>query len=130
MSSSKQSRRDAKELFKLCVASGQLDESRARQVVSQVLAGKPRGYMAVLKHFQRLLKLEVQRRTARVETATALTSDLQSAIQGNLTQSYGAGLAFEFAENAGLIGGMRVRVGSDVYDGSIRGRLDALRDSF
>lgn len=130
MSSSKQSRRDAKELFKLCVASGQLDEGRARQVVAQVLAGKPRGYMAVLKHFQRLLKLEIQRRTARVETATALTPDLQSVIQGNLTKSYGAGLAFEYAANAGLIGGMRVRVGSDVYDGSIRGRLDALRDSF
>ena len=130
MSSSKQARRDAKDLFKLCVVNGQLDEGRVRQTVSQVIAGKPRGYMAVLKHFQRLLKLEVQRRTARVETATTLAPDLQSAIQGNLTKTYGAGLAFDFAQNAGLIGGMRVRVGSDVYDGSIRGRLDALRDSF
>jgi F-type H+-transporting ATPase subunit delta len=130
MSSSKQARRDAKDLFKLCVLNGQLDEGRVRQIVTQVIAGKPRGYMAVLKHFQRLLKLEVQRRTARVETATALAPDLQSAIQGNLTKVHGAGLAFDFVQNASLIGGMRVRVGSDVYDGSIRGRLDALRDSF
>ena len=130
MSSSKQARRDAKDLFKLCVVNGQLDEGRVRQTVTQVIAGKPRGYMAVLKHFQRLLKLEIQRRTARVETATALAPELQSAIQGNLTKAYGAGLTFDFAQNAGLIGGMRVRVGSDVYDGSIRGRLDALRDSF
>ena len=130
MSSSKQTRQDAKGLFKFCVVNGQLDEGRVRQTVTQVLAGKPRGYMAVLKHFQRLLKLEIQRRTARVETATALAPELQSAIQGNLTKAYGAGLAFDFTQNAGLIGGMRVRVGSDVYDGSIRGRLDALRDSF
>ncbi len=130
MSSSKQARRDGKELFQLCFVNGQLDEARARQVVSQVLAGKPRGYMAMLKHFQRLVKLEVQRRTARVESATDLSPDLQSAVRTKLAGVYGPGLSFEFAANAALIGGMRVRVGSDVYDGSIRGRLDALRDSF
>jgi F-type H+-transporting ATPase subunit delta len=130
MSSSKQARRDGKALFQLCLVNGQLDEARARQVVAQMLASKPRGYMAALKHFQRLLKLEVQRRTARVETATDLAPALQSGIQAKLSQLYGAGLNFEFAANPALIGGMRVRVGSDVYDGSIRGRLDALRESF
>ena len=67
MSSSKQARREGKELFQLCFVNGQLDEARARQVVSQVLAGKPRGYMATLKHFQRLVKLEVQRGERFVE---------------------------------------------------------------
>lgn len=130
MSSSKLARREGKELFQFCLVNGQLDEARARQVVSQVLAGKPRGYMAVLKHFQRLVKLELERRTARVESAMGLSPDLQAAVQNRLGGVYGAGLSFSFAENPALIGGMRVRVGSDVYDGSIRGRLDALRDSF
>lgn len=130
MSSSKQARRDGKELYQLCLVNGQLDEARTRQVVSQVLAGKPRGYMATLKHFQRLVKLEVQRRTARVESATDLSPDLKSAVQSKLAGVYGSGLSFEFAANTALVGGMRVRVGSDVFDGSIRGRLDALRDSF
>jgi len=101
-----------------------------RQIVTQVLAAKPRGYLVILKHFQRLLQIEVQRRTALVESAAALTPDLQSAIQANLTRIYGAGLTFDFAPNPALIGGIRVRVGSDVYDGSVRGRLDALRESF
>jgi F-type H+-transporting ATPase subunit delta len=40
---------------------------------------------------------------------------------------YGDGLATSFRENADLIGGMRIKVGSDVYDGSIRRKLEALR---
>lgn len=130
MSSSKQTRRDAKELFRLCAVNDRLDEARVRQTVARLIADKPRGYMAILKQFLRLLKLEVQRRTARVESATALAPDLQAAVQASLTQAYGAGLSFDFIARPELIGGLRVRVGSDVYDGSIRGRLDALRENF
>ena len=130
MSSSKQARRDGKQLFKLCVIGGRLDEPRVRQVVAQVLTHKPRGYFATLKYFQRLVQLDVQRRTARVESAGELPSDQREAVQGNLSRRYGTGLGFEFAVKPELIGGMRVRVGSDVYDGSVRGRLDALKESF
>ena len=36
----------------------------------------------------------------------------------------------EFAENAGLIGGMRVKIGDDVFDGSVKTRLTSLSESF
>jgi F0F1-type ATP synthase delta subunit len=36
----------------------------------------------------------------------------------------------EFAENAGLIGGMRVKIGDDVFDGSVKSRLASLSESF
>ena len=35
-----------------------------------------------------------------------------------------------FDQNPALIGGLRVKVGSDVYDGSIQARLKALAESF
>ena len=35
-----------------------------------------------------------------------------------------------FAQNPALIGGMRIKVGSDVYDGSVQARLAALQESF
>jgi F-type H+-transporting ATPase subunit delta len=35
-----------------------------------------------------------------------------------------------FAENPALIGGMRVKIGSDVYDGSVRAALEALEERF
>jgi F-type H+-transporting ATPase subunit delta len=126
----KQSRRDGKQLFRSCMVSGQLDEGRARQIVQQVLAQKPRGYLPTLTHFLRLVKLQVELRTARIESATALPQDLQQGISNNLERIYGKGLAMSFAQNTALIGGLRVRVGSDVYDGTVRARLDALEQSF
>ena len=130
MKISKQSKRDAKQLFRSCVAGGLLDEDRALQIVRQVVAQKPRGYMGILSHFQRLVRLDLERRSARVESATPLSAELQGSVNGQLNRLYGAGLAIAFAQNPALIGGLRIKVGSDVYDGSVQARLDALAESF
>jgi F-type H+-transporting ATPase subunit delta len=127
---SKQSRREAKELFRCCLVNGLLDEARARNAVQRVIQAKPRGYIGILSHFQRLVKLDLDRRTAQIESATALSPDLQSRIQADLVRLYGLGLSISFAQNPVLIGGLRIKVGSDVYDGSIQARLAALQESF
>jgi F-type H+-transporting ATPase subunit delta len=130
MKVSKQARREAKQLYLGCLVDGLLEETRVRQVVDLVCARKPRGYLGMLKHFYRLVKLAVQRRTAKVQSATPLPADLQASVQSNLIRLYGPGLYFAFVAEPGLIGGLRIQVGSDVYDGSIRGRLQAIRESF
>ncbi|HVU99774.1 MAG TPA: F0F1 ATP synthase subunit delta [Verrucomicrobiae bacterium] len=130
MKTTKQARRDAKQLFRSCQANGLLDEQKAREAVRKVIEAKPRGYMAVLAHFQRLVKLDQDRRTARIESAAPLASDMQKALEANLTRLYGAGLNLSFAQNPSLIGGLRIKVGSDVYDGSVQARLAALQEGF
>jgi len=130
MKISKQSRRDAKQLFKACFVAGQLDEARVRKAVGLVIEKQPRGFLGTLSQIQRLVKLDLDRRTARVESATALTPDLQQSVTANLVQKYGSGLNLLFAVNPDLIGGLRVQVGSDVYDGSVRARLNNLKASF
>jgi F-type H+-transporting ATPase subunit delta len=130
MKISRKAQREAKRLFRHCLVDGQLEEARVRTVVGEVTKGKPRGYLAILTRFERLVRLEINRRLAKVQSAQALTPPFQSALEQNLTQLYGPGLAFAFAEDPGLIGGMRVQVGSDVYDGSVRARLNQLREQF
>jgi F-type H+-transporting ATPase subunit delta len=130
MKISKQSRRDAKQLFRSTIAKGVMDEQRVRSAVTLLLSKKPRGYVGILSHLQRLVKLELARRTARVESATSLSAQEQAAIQANLEKRYGQGLNLTFAQNPSLVGGLRVQVGSDVYDGSVQGRLNALRENF
>lgn len=130
MKLTKQARREAKELYRNCLTDGVLDEPRTRQLVQRVLQTKPRGYISILSHFQRLVKLDQERRTARVESAAPLTPDLQSDVRARLGKAYGAGLNISFAQNPALIGGLRIRVGFDVYDGSIQARLAALEQSF
>lgn len=130
MKVSKQAKREAKELFRDCIVNGVLDENRVRQVVSKVAELKPRGYSMILSHFHRLVKLDIERRTARVESAVALTPDLQLEVKNQLNRNYGQGLNISFAQNPALLGGLRIKVGSDVYDGSVQARLEGLAESF
>jgi F-type H+-transporting ATPase subunit delta len=130
MKISKQARRGAKELFRSSIVNGVLDESRVRQFVSKVAQLKPRGYIGILSHFHRLVKLELERRTAKVESAVALPPEIQSEVTSRLSRIYGQGLNITFAQNPTLLGGLRIKVGSDVYDGSVQARLENLVESF
>jgi F-type H+-transporting ATPase subunit delta len=130
MKVSKQARRGAKELFRDCIVNGVLDENRIRNVISKVAQLKPRGYVAILSHFERLVKLEVERRTAKVESAAPLSPEVQAEVKNKLGKLYGEGLNISFAQNPALLGGLRIKVGSDVYDGSVQARLEGLVESF
>jgi len=130
MKGSKQSRREAKQLFKGCQVADQLDEGRVRQAVSLLIEKKPRGYFGILQELQRLVKLDVANRTARVESAVALSETQQQSVRQNLGRMKGGEVAVEFAENTNLIGGMRVKIGDDVFDGSVKTRLAGLIESF
>jgi F-type H+-transporting ATPase subunit delta len=130
MKITKQARRDAKALFLSCRTNGILDERKVREVVQKVIAAKPRGYMGVLHHYQRLVKLDLDQRAAQVESALPLSQTQQSDLKDRLTRRYGEGLLLSFAHNPALIGGLRIRVGSNVIDGTIQGRLHALEEKF
>jgi F-type H+-transporting ATPase subunit delta len=130
MKISKQARRDARQLFHSCQVNGLLDENRVRQTVKLVAEQKPRGYLAVLSQFHRLVKLDVGRHTANIESAAALSSQYQSQLQADLVRTYGPGLNFIFTQNPALLGGVRIQVGGDVYNGSVQARLAALQESF
>ena len=91
---------------------------------------KPRGYFGILQELHRLVKLDVASRTARVESAVVLSETQQQSVRENLGRMKGGEVAVEFAENMDLIGGMRVKIGDDVFDGSVKTRLTGLSESF
>jgi F-type H+-transporting ATPase subunit delta len=128
--SSAQIRRQAKRLYELCLFEGMLDESRALQVVQAIIASERRGSFALLTHFQRRVRLDRQSHTAVVETAVPLPEDFRTGLLTRLADLYGSAIATQFAVAPALIGGMRIKVGSDVYDGSVKSELDALRNRF
>ncbi len=130
MKTIRQIKRDAKHLFRLCLANGDLDEGHVRQVTQSVLGSKRRGYLTLATEFQRLVKLELMRHTATVQSATPLSPDLQANVAADLVRLNGPGISTSFAVRPELIGGMRIKVGSDVYDGSVKAGLAALENSF
>lgn len=130
MKISKQAQRDARQLFRCCQVGGILDEARVRQVVAQLLQMKPRGYVGILSRLHRLVKLDVAQRTVRVENAVATAPDQMASLGASLENRYGRGLDINYVVNPALIGGLRIQVGSDLYDGSVKTRLEKLQQSF
>ena len=130
MSRTKQAKRDAKQLFRLCLVNGLLDQGRVREVVRRVAESTNRNRFNFLSNFQRLVRLDHTRHTATVENATPLSVDMQASIQAGLSHAYGPGLSTTFTHNPELIGGMRIKVGSDVYDNSVKARLTAIQARF
>jgi F-type H+-transporting ATPase subunit delta len=130
MKTTKQAKREATQLFRLCLVNGSLVEGRVRQVVQRIIEGKRRGYLVLLSQFHRLVKLDHDRHTAEVQSATPLPADLRASVQAGLESMYGLGIGIVFAHRPALIGGMRVKVGSDVYDGSVQSGLADLERRF
>jgi F-type H+-transporting ATPase subunit delta len=127
MKINKEIRQLSREMLRASFTDGQLDPARISSVIDSVTARKPRNYIDVLKNYRRLLRLEVEKRRARIETASEMNPTTQSEVVTNLKKRYGSDLTPEFVVNPQLLGGMRIRVGSDVWDGSVRNRLEQLQ---
>lgn len=124
MASRRRTQRTARQLFRLCLVNGVLDDARVRKAVALAIASKRRGFTSVLTEFERLVRLDRERHSARVESAVPLSDQVRADLAVGVAKHHGPGIDTSFVENPALIGGVRVQVGSDVYDGSIRGRLD------
>ncbi|MDQ6861689.1 MAG: F0F1 ATP synthase subunit delta [Verrucomicrobiota bacterium] len=125
----KEVRQLSRQLLRSSFTDGQLDNGRVMQLVKHLIEKKPRNYLAVLNNYKRLLRLEVEKRTATIETASDLAPEAGREIVENLKRRYGMDLTTNFVVNPELLGGMRIRVGSDVWDSSVRNRLNRLAQS-
>ena len=116
----------SRSLFRSSFVGGRLDQAKVAELVRQTIATKPRQYIPALKNLQRLIRMELARRHAVIESAVPLPPATSTKILGDLKARYGDDITSEFITNPGLIGGLRVKLGSDVWDGSILGRLNQI----
>ncbi|GAA5482121.1 F0F1 ATP synthase subunit delta [Haloferula sargassicola] len=120
----------ARRIFRLCQNENGLDEARLSMAVKKIAAEKPRDYRGVLLALKRLVRLELERRRVVVQSAVPLDPVTQERVAAGLRTKYGDALTFEYKVDPALLGGLRVRVGSDVWDGTVKGRLDRLAQAF
>lgn len=130
MKTTRRSRRMARQLFQLCLVDGKLDPERVRHVARRLSSSSERGSLAVLSSVQRLVRLDRTQHRALIESAAPLSEEDQRIVLAEVTRRHGADLEIAVALNPELIGGLRITVGNTVYDGSVRGRLDALEQQF
>lgn len=130
MKISREARKAARELFNVSYVGGRLDGSRISQISQRLVELKPRGYFQILKELTRLVRLELDKRHSVVESATALPGAEQNALAQSLKTKFGSDISTDFQVNPSLLGGLRIKVGSDVWDGSISARLANFSKTF
>jgi F-type H+-transporting ATPase subunit delta len=82
----------------------------------------------ILADLERLARHGPQVRVAEVTSAMPLTAAEEERLRQVLARRFGDDLEFRFTTDPGLLGGIRVRVGDQVIDGSVAGKLESLRD--
>jgi F-type H+-transporting ATPase subunit delta len=127
MKINKEVRQLSRQILRASFTDGQLDRGKIATLVQSLIAKKPRYYLAILQNYKRLLRLEIEKRHAKIESAKELSNDVSAKILAKLKQKYGDDLSADFLVDPNLLGGLRVQVGSDVWDGSVRNRLERLQ---
>jgi F-type H+-transporting ATPase subunit delta len=127
MKLNKEIRQLSRGMLRASFTDGQIDRRKITALVQSLVTKKPRRYIDVLQHYKRLLRLEIEKRHAKVESMMPLGPEVASKITDRLKKKYGNDLTTDFAVDPTLLGGLRVRVGSDVWDGTLRNRLERLQ---
>ena len=122
-------RRLSREMLRASFTDGQLDQGKIGTLAQSLLDKKPRNYIAILENYKRLIRLEVEKRHAKIESAEELSPEVRSQIVASLQRKYASDLTTEFVVTRELLGGLRIRVGSDVWDSSVRNRLQRLEEN-
>ena len=120
----------ARRLFGLCQSEGRLDDSKLRQVIAGLVESKVRDYRSILAALQRLTRIDLDRRKVLIESAVEMDEPTRQRVVAGLTEKYGSDLEIRHQVNPALLGGLRIRVGDDVFDGSVQGRIDRFASAF
>ncbi len=114
-------------LYGAVLSEGRLDQGKVRAVLASLVERRPAGSAEILQEFHRLVRLNLESHAALVESAEVLGSSERAVIEKNLTDRFGSETTFSYSVNPDLIAGIRVKIGSDVYDASVRERLKRLK---
>jgi F-type H+-transporting ATPase subunit delta len=123
----KEARRQARELFDSSLDdSGRPDHGKALRIADLLVKSAPRHTLQILREFTRLVRLESSKHHAVIESAVELDAAAREAIASSLRRIDGGEITVETKVDPTLIGGSRIRLGSEVWDASVRSRLAAL----
>jgi F-type H+-transporting ATPase subunit delta len=100
-----------------------------RYLESIVQRGRQGLFHEIAKAYERLLDSHLGRVHAAVSTAHAVDPDLAKEIAASLAKLVGKEVLPHFRTDPRLLGGLVVRIGDRVLDGSVRRRLSRLRYS-
>ena len=126
MAADKQTKLLAKQLFKLSVVNGVVSPEQVAGVLGWVEKTSPRRPVALLKAYHHRIAIELAKSRAEVEHAGPVSDATLKQIEAAMTKRYARVVTASAKPNPKLLAGLRVRVGSDVYESSVANQLAKL----
>jgi F-type H+-transporting ATPase subunit delta len=81
----------------------------------------------VVREFERMVASGAPGTVGQITSAIELTPEEKTKLEAKLHQQYGQELAFNYLIDPSIVGGIVVRVGDIVIDGSVTGKLAAMK---
>jgi len=115
----------SRKLFLLCLGrgKGKVAEDCVFAVVDALLEKKPRQYLQILRELLRRIRSALANSQARVQSAMPLSARERSLVRKRLMSFYNKDLEVWFENSAEVLGGLRIQIGSEVWDGTILSHL-------
>lgn len=126
MRGDKKTKQLAKQLFKLSLVNGSVSPEQVTGVLGYIEKTAPRQALVLLRLYQQAIVTELAKSNAQVEHAGPIAATTLAQIAAALTKKYSRPVTATAKPNARLLAGLRVRIGSDVYESTVAGQLTQL----
>ena len=126
MAANKQTKLLAKRLFRLSFAHGQLSAEQVAGVLGYIEKSAPRHPLTLLKLYHRAVATEFAKSRALVEHAGPVSDATLQLIGQAMTRKYQRPVTASGRPSPQLLAGLRIRVGSDLYESTVAGQLATL----
>ena len=89
--------------------------------------GRTRFFAEIVAQFAQELSQRLGFAEAQITTAREINNNERSALEQDLARVTGKTIRARYEQNPAILGGAIARVGSTVYDGSVKGQLERIR---
>jgi F-type H+-transporting ATPase subunit delta len=105
-------------------------QKELRNLIAVLIANDRIGHVSeVAAAYRRILQEQMGIRPAAISTARKLGKAERDALLSEVGKLAGGKVDASFTVDKSILGGAVVRIGSTVYDGSVRGRLERLKEA-
>lgn len=129
MKINKDTQRTARRLFHLCFVEGAPNEARLRTLIESIRTKKPRNHIALLTAIKRYVEIEENKHKCEVTSAEPLSATETAEIEQRIMAVHENNLNIEWKVDPALIAGLRIQIGDQVTDGSLKAKLERLQQS-
>ncbi len=125
----REAQRIARKLFQICLErDGSLNSDTLKKIIAKILDERPRFTVGILQRLHELCRLHLAQSTAKVTSAHPLGS-FETEIRQRLHSVFHHIREIQFHTDPSLLGGLKIQIGSHVWDSSIRQKLKTLEES-